>query len=332
MTVAVVIILIGLLVAVLTWPRLRDALIRSDRVPRAWSEFAAAALCQGGLVKVTGYWLLLPFIDRQLPRPIVTWLCRRVGRQQGIDFDAAERPVSDYATLDAFFVRGLKPALRPIAAEVGVVVSPADGEIVGLGTIADGTLVQAKGMPYRLVDLLPAPEAAAFVGGQYLTWYLRPSDCHRVVCPVDALVRTALTIPGGEMPVAPVVRELRPGIYVHNKRLVHLLDGGAGRIAVVMVGAFKVGRMTTTYDPGLRTGTDRTTVRRDYDPAPRLARGEWMATFHLGSTVILLFEPGRFEPDRDLGGRRVNYGQRIGRWAVADPADDERSSAARMSR
>jgi phosphatidylserine decarboxylase len=34
-----------------------------------------------------------------------------------IDADAAEKPLEEYDTLQAFFTRKLKPGLRPVAAE-----------------------------------------------------------------------------------------------------------------------------------------------------------------------------------------------------------------------
>lgn len=296
------------------WPRLRLAIIRREAFPDGLREFAAATLGQGGVIKMLGYYTLLPLVNLRLPRPIVTWLCRRVGAQQGIDFSELEQPVSVYPTLDAFFVRGLDPSRRPICRDPDAVVSPADAEILDHGPIVSDTLMHAKGVPYRLGDLLPVAEAARFADGDYIVLYLRPSDCHRVFCPVDhAHVRSAVAIGGGEMPVAPVLHELLPGIYVQNKRLAHLLSSPGGDLALVMVGAFKVGRMEATYDPRpwARLATGRS-ERRDYESSVPLDRGTWMATFHLGSSIILLFESGQFQPDAGLIGRRIRYGERLG--------------------
>ena len=293
------------------WPRFRDWLIRTPDAPAAWREFAAATLTQGGVAKMAGYLVLLPFIDWRLPRPIVTWLCRTVGRQQGIDFAEVERPLETYETLDAFFVRGICPARRPFDDAPFAVLSPADAEIVGVGAIEAGTLWQAKGMPYALTDLLPAPEAEQFIGGDYVSLYLRPSDCHRVFSPLDGAVRAAVAVPGGEMPVSDSARSSIPRLYVQNKRVAHLLETSAGAVALIMIGAYKVGRIEARYDSTLRIDDERL-VRREYAPPPSCRRGEWLATFHLGSSIVLLFEPGRFQPDANLVGRRVRYGARLG--------------------
>lgn len=307
--------LAGLALA-LAWPRLRRALIRSTAAPATLREFAAATLAQGGVGKMLLYHALLPFVDRRLPRPCVTWLCRTIGGAEGIDFSELERPLETYATLGEFFVRDIAAERRPPCPAAGVAVSPADCEVVAQGRIDADQLFEAKGMPYRLADLLPVPEAARFVDGDYLSLYLRPSDCHRVFCPVDdARVHAAVGLAGGEMPVAPVVRELVSGIYVHNKRVAHLLRTPQGDVALVMIGAFKVGRIASAYDPRPWRVLEEPAPareRRDYAPEVALARGDWLATFHLGSSIVLLFERGRFRPDAGLAGRRLRYGERLG--------------------
>jgi phosphatidylserine decarboxylase len=64
-----------------------------------------------------------------------------------------------------------------------------------------------------------------------------------------------------------------------------------GAVAVVAVGAFNVGRITADFDAALvtnRRGADVETHR--YEPPVAVDRGEGLMAFHLGSTVVLLFE------------------------------------------
>lgn len=307
--------LVVLLGVMLKTPRLRLWLIRCEAVPRALREFAAASWSQGGVLKMAVYCSLLPLVERRLPRRLTVWLCRTIGAQQGVDFSESEWPVQNYPTIDAFFTRGLRPGVRPLNREPLAVVSPADAEIAAVGSLQRGTLVQAKGMPYALSDLVPVEEASWFSDGTYLVLYLRPRDCHRVFCPVDeAAVRSAIATPGGAWPVSPEVSAAVNGVLVQNRRLVHLLETPNGRVGLVMVGAYNVGRITTAYDASLPSPAKRKPFRRDYDSAPQLQRGDWLATFHLGSTVVLLFERDRFQPDAELVGQSVRYGQKIGRW------------------
>jgi phosphatidylserine decarboxylase len=79
------------------------------------------------------------------------------------------------------------------------------------------------------------------------------------------------------------------------------------------VAATGVGHITVSYEPHLSTpagGPDRgATV---YDVPRGLAKGAELGMFHLGSTVILLFEPGAVIIDT-APGSAVRFGQAIGR-------------------
>ena len=54
---------------------------------------------------------------------------------------------------------------------------PGGGALIASGRVESGTLIQAKGLPYRLDELLHGdPLAAHFAAGSYLTLYLSPRD------------------------------------------------------------------------------------------------------------------------------------------------------------
>jgi phosphatidylserine decarboxylase len=64
-----------------------------------------------------------------------------------------------------------------------------------------------------------------------------------------------------------------------------------GEVAVVAVGAFNVGRITADFDAALSTNRRRAEVETHrYDPPVALDRGDGLMAFHLGSTVVLLFD------------------------------------------
>ena len=69
-----------------------------------------------------------------------------------------------------------------------------------------------------------------------------------------------------------------------------------GRVAVVAVGAYNVGRISASFDElWQRPPTNRRGARvqqRDYTPPKPVTAGAEIMAFHLGSTVVLLFEPG----------------------------------------
>jgi phosphatidylserine decarboxylase len=58
-----------------------------------------------------------------------------------------------FVSLEAFFLRRLRPGARPIGDGF---IAPADGIVVGAGPIARGMILQIKGIPLDLERLTPA--------------------------------------------------------------------------------------------------------------------------------------------------------------------------------
>ena len=89
-------------------------------------------------------------------------------------------------------------------------------------------------------------------------------------------------------------------LFARNERLVAVLETALGRVAVVAVGAYNVGRISAAFDPAW-SGTGRSWItnrpdppppERRYDPGIPLGAGDEIMAFHLGSTIVLLTEPG----------------------------------------
>ncbi|KIL60156.1 hypothetical protein M378DRAFT_84088 [Amanita muscaria Koide BX008] len=70
----------------------------------------------------------------------------------GCNLDEIEQDLTAYRSLGEFFYRKLKPGVRPV--DDAVLVSPADGTILHLGTITDSKVEQVKGITYSLDALL----------------------------------------------------------------------------------------------------------------------------------------------------------------------------------
>jgi len=236
----------------------------------------------------------------RLPQALQGRVNRLFARLVGADLAEAEHPPERYASLSAFFVRGLTPGARPWLADPGDLGSPADGIVGAHGHIDEGTAVQAKGIEYRLADFLGSVEAAErFVGGVFLTIYLAPRHYHRVHAPGRTALHLARRIPGRLFPVnAPAVSSVRD-LFVRNERLVTMLQGAGVEVAVVAVGALNVGSISADFGPDSGGALDSgpggalgrrssQPVTRAYDPPLRLEAGDPLMTFHLGSTVVLL--------------------------------------------
>jgi phosphatidylserine decarboxylase len=251
-----------------------------------------------------------------------TTLYRGFARRYGADLSEAERPLDEYQSFDAFFTRRLRSGVRAIDLDPRVAVSPVDGTLVEAGLSSGGRLIQAKGIDYTLRGLLiDEEEASRFSGGAYATLYLAPRDYHRIHTPVDARILGYRHVPGACFPVnGPAVRHIS-GLFARNERLITYLDSELGRVAVVKVAATGVSDITAAYDATLSTRTQRRPCRIDYDPPRHVRKGEELGVFHLGSTVIVLFEPGQVELERIEPGQRVRLGEALARRAASSAGD-----------
>ncbi|MBK9517077.1 MAG: phosphatidylserine decarboxylase [Anaeromyxobacter sp.] len=253
--------------------------------------------------------------DAPLPRPVLQGAMRAFARAYRIDLGESP-PLETYPTFGRFFARPLLPGLRPIAPGEQVVVSPVDALVSEAGLATAGRLVQAKGIDYGVGALLgDAALGQAFEGGAWATLYLSPQDYHRIHFPLGGRVTGWRYVPGQLWPVnAASVRSV-PGLFTVNERLVTLLDTPLGAVAVVAVGATVVGRVRATFDPAVPC-TDRpgavVQAGRYAEPLP-VEKGAELGAFEMGSTVILVFSPGRVALDPRLApGARVRVGQAIG--------------------
>lgn len=216
-------------------------------------------------------------------------------RAFGVDMSEAEdRYPEAYPSFNAFFTRPLRSGARPLAE--AAVVCPADGSISQIGRIEESSLLQAKGRHYSTWSLLGGDEvrAAQFRNGHFATIYLSPRDYHRVHMPIDGELVATRYIPGKLFSVNGTTAAGVDRLFARNERLVCYFDTAVGPMAMVLVGAMVVAGIETVWE-GQVAPPPRAMLQRDYRelPAPiRLAKGEEMGRFKLGSTVILLFPQG----------------------------------------
>jgi len=257
--------------------------------------------------------------ETRLPGPLQALVNETFARAAGVDREEARRPPAAYPTLDACFTRRLRPTARQVDADPEAAVVPVDGELSTFGGIDGGALLQAKGRHYSVGDLLDSPEdARPFQSGSYATFYLSPSEYHRIHSPVTGAVDRISYIPGHLFPVFPVAVEHVDELFAVNERLVSFIDAGArGPVAVVKVGATCVGRIAVTFHP---LETNRCYRRRRVEamqPPVEIENGDELGAFHLGSTVIVLIGDESFEFDGDLtSGQSVGMGTQFGGWAL----------------
>lgn len=255
------------------------------------------------------------------------WQIRTLVRTYGVDVAEAARPVpAGYATLNDFFVRELRPGARPVDPAPDAVVSPADGRIEQAGTVGDGHLIQAKGFRYSAATLLAttADDAARFDGGAFATIYLAPHNYHRVHMPLGGTVTGVVHVPGRRLAVNPRTVRTVPGLFAANERVICRCEHPAGPFAVVLVGALNVASIGLAFAGTVRGNADGTVCRtqpRAGDQPVRLATGEHLGQFNLGSTVIVLAGRGLLHWRAGLApGDAVRVGERLGTLDRTPPA------------
>lgn len=247
----------------------------------------------------------------------------RFAKAYGLDLTEAELPLEAYAGVNDLFTRRLRPGARPIDPDPSVVVAPSDGVVVQAGTAEGGTLLQAKGAHFSLAQMLGDEGLARRLdGGAYVITYLSPKDYHRVHAPIGDRVVGWRHIPGTLFSVndKSVLRE--EGLFIRNERFLTLLDGPAGLCAVAMVAAVGVGHVTASYDVDVathsRSFSEAKLEHRTYDVPRPMSKGGELGIFHIGSTSIAVFAPGRVEL-RDLPpGTALRMGETIGKVRASD--------------
>jgi phosphatidylserine decarboxylase len=263
------------------------------------------------LSRAVGWWA-----DRKLPRGLRAPLFRAFSALYGIDLSELRLPLGEHPSFGAFFVRRLRPGARPFPEDAALLPSPADGTLQAVDAVEGGRLLQAKGRRYSVAELV-GEDAAELEGGTAWTIYLSPRDYHRVHAPCDCTLEQVRWIGGDRRPVKPAVLARRERVLAANERAVLRLATPRGPLLLVMVGALNVGRIRVV---GLASGEPHAGGRS-------FARGDELARFELGSTVVLIAPPGgprpagaasAGAPNAGAGGAgagaSVRMGEPIGRW------------------
>ena len=228
----------------------------------------------------------------------------------GVKEHEAERPLWAYPSLNAFFTRGIKPEYRPIPAGTPEFLSPCDGRVQDVGRVEQGKILTVKGISYTLRSLLPRIDTRPFENGHYAILFLSPIDCHRVFSPQDGHLEEVLHVPGYRLLVHPPFQRAEFPVYTLNERMIFRLSTGLGPCLVVMVAGWGVGNITVPLAPDFRPRS-RAAARRAFTPPVALKRGEWMATFELGSTVVLITPPAANARALVAPNDEVHYGQPV---------------------
>lgn len=250
-------------------------------------------------------------VHARLPAPLARRLVRWFARTYQIDVDAAALDLHHYPSIGTFFTRDLREGLRPIESDF---VSPVDGTLRNFGPVTNGRLEQIKGKTYTLSRFL-ADEANAvrYENGAFFNFYLSPQDYHHIHSPVGGGIVKSIHIPGKLWPVNDWSMANIDELFSINERVVTYIECSLGLVAVVMIGATNVGKISVVYDSFISNSGVSETKQHSYAPAIPIGAGERLGTFHMGSSVVMLVEPGRIDLERVRlhPGKKVQYGAAI---------------------
>jgi phosphatidylserine decarboxylase len=256
--------------------------------------------------------------DARVPQAVLNPVLKIYSRAYNVDMSEAVEPAEGFATFNEFFTRRLRDGLRPIDPDPDVIISPSDGRLDDAGDIDEGRTFVVKGQRYDAAELLgSASDAEQYAGGRYVVVYLSPRDYHRVHSPADGRIHKVRHLPGTLFPVNEFGVKHVPLLFAKNERVAMFLETEQyGSIAVVMVGAMVVGRITLSFDGPPRPSLNGPVVERWYDEEtlPAIRKGDELGAFQLGSTVVLLLPPPRRGRDSiapGVVGTHVRLGQAI---------------------
>ncbi|CAG8352164.1 unnamed protein product [Penicillium salamii] len=207
-----------------------------------------------------------------------------------LDMSEVLMPIEKFHNFNEFFYRALKPDARPCSGpdEPKIVVSPADCRSVVFDRMSDATGIWVKGREFSIERLLGdayPQDAARYRNGAMGVFRLAPQDYHRFHIPVDGIMGEPKTIEGEYYTVNPMAIRSSLDVYGENVRILVPIDSVEhGRVMVVCVGAMMVGSTVITRKAG-----------------EKVSRAEELGYFKFGgSTLLVLFEDGKVNFDRDL--------------------------------
>lgn len=209
-----------------------------------------------------------------------------------INLDEAEKSYSQYPSIGEFFIRKLKSSARVLGA--GWALHPADSVITQNEIITQGQLIQAKGISYNLKDFTADIDAdTKWDGGYFLTYYLCPTDYHRVHSPVSGKIMGVRHIAGELWPVNDWSTTNVPDLFTVNERVLVEIQTELGLVGVMFVGATNVGHIVLSFDESIRGNAKTITAPyyKPYSPAIEVQKGDELGMFRMGSTIVMLYPP-----------------------------------------
>jgi phosphatidylserine decarboxylase len=246
-------------------------------------------------------------LTNRLPRRALTLLIGRLSRWEQpllsrafiavwrlfTELDLSEARTTRFRSLHECFTRQLKEGARQVDPDPAVAVSPCDGVVGALGRVREGSVLQAKGFPYTLMDLLGDIELVrTYLQGSFVTLRLTSGMYHRFHAPYDCHIQEVTYISGDTWNVNPITLKRIERLFCKNERAVIRcrLAAAGTLITLVPVAAILVASIRLHFADVLLHLRYRGPNNLPCDA--KLRKGEEMGWFQHGSTIIAFAPPG----------------------------------------
>ena len=252
----------------------------------------------GKLTKIERVWLKKFIISQFIKK-------YKVNLTQAIEKDAL-----NYKNFNSFFTRAIDLKYRPISDKK--IISPVDGKISFMGNLNENSNISVKNSSFVLSNLLANDheKIKEFKNSEFVTIYLSPKDYHRIHIPFDGQLKKMVFVPGSLFSVNELSVRSVPNIFSKNERLIFYFETEGGLMALIMVGAIFVGSMQTVWHGDIKEKELKTWDYQDTKDF-YFAKGDEIARFNMGSTVIILNSNEKNSFLSGLLGKPVLMGERI---------------------
>ncbi len=192
--------------------------------------------------------------------------------------------LAPYSSFNQFFIRRWNEGKRHFNSASCEMPAFIEGRYLGYKAISDSK-VPVKGIFVDPLALLANSKwTNMFTGGPLLIGRLAPVDYHRFHFPDAGEILDSWKIHGQLHSVNPIALEAYPELFLKNEREITIIKTkNFGHLAYIEVGAICVGKIVQTHKQ------------------TQCERGDEKGYFLFGgSTVIVLGEPGKWEPTKDI--------------------------------
>ncbi|MBM7660745.1 phosphatidylserine decarboxylase [Bacillus mesophilus] len=249
------------------------------------------------LIELTNRPFLSKWLERLTRSKYSKVLIPSFTRVYKLNIEEMEKPISEYHTLHDLFTRKLKSTVRTVDTNPYSIISPVDGVLAEQGEITIDQTFVVKGKDYSIVEMLGEKEVATkYVEGKFVIIYLSPSHYHRIHTPISGKILSSWSLGTSSYPVNQWGILYGKSPFSKNFRVITEIQGDHTHMALVKVGAMFVNGIDLTHQ------------------GEHIEKGEEIAYFSFGSTVVLLFEKNTFTLSEEIKvGQEVKVGQPIGK-------------------